>query len=94
MNGVAMTESTRGENGSMIRIVHAAENMSTIRRPALNPVKGEKWLKSAWRRNARERAGTWSIRERYSDSLNKMRLPRFHLNPLLTPAQSAHIIRL
>ena len=29
----------------MIRIGHAAENMSTLRRLALNPVKGEKSLK-------------------------------------------------
>ena len=34
-----------GEDGSVIRIGHAAENMSTLRRPALNPVKGEKSLK-------------------------------------------------
>ena len=29
----------------MIRVGHAAENMSTLRRLALNPVKGEKSLK-------------------------------------------------
>ena len=34
-----------GEDGSMIRIGHAAENMSTLRRLALNLVKGEKSLK-------------------------------------------------
>ena len=34
-----------GEDGSMIRVGHAAENMSTLRRLALNLVKGEKSLK-------------------------------------------------
>ena len=35
-----------GEDGSAVRVGHAAENMSTIRRLALNPMKGEKSLKS------------------------------------------------
>ena len=34
-----------GEDGSAIRVGQAAENMSTLRRLALNPVKGEKSLK-------------------------------------------------
>ena len=34
-----------GEDGSVIRVGHAAENMSTLRRVALNLVKGEKSLK-------------------------------------------------
>ena len=34
-----------GEDGSMTRVGHAAENMSTLRRLALNLVKGEKSLK-------------------------------------------------
>ena len=34
-----------GEDGSVIRVGHAAENMSTLRRLALNLAKGEKSLK-------------------------------------------------
>ena len=34
-----------GEDGSVVRGGHAAESMSTLRRLALNPVKGEKSLK-------------------------------------------------
>ena len=34
-----------GEDGSAIRVGHAAENMTTLRRLALNLVKGEKSLK-------------------------------------------------
>ena len=49
--------------------------MSTLRRSALNPVKGEKSLKIGVAAK-RKRAG-WDlecISERYSDSRNKMRL--------------------
>ena len=64
-----------GADGSMVRVEHAAENMSTLRRLALNLVKGEKSLKIGGRRSGRGRAGIWSICERYSESRIKMRLP-------------------
>ena len=34
-----------GEDRSAVRVGHAADNMATLRRLALNPVKGEKSLK-------------------------------------------------
>ena len=48
-----------GEGGSVIRIGHAAENVSTLRRLALNPVKGEKSLKIGMAAK-RKRAG-WDL---------------------------------
>ena len=39
-NGIPRTGAPFGEDGSVIRIGHAAENMSTLRRLALNLVKG------------------------------------------------------
>ena len=44
-NGIPRTGASFGEDGSVIRIGRAAENMSTLRRLALNLVKGEKSLK-------------------------------------------------
>ena len=59
----------------MIKIGQAAENMSTLRRLALNPVKGEKSLKIGVEAKRKRAGWDWSICERYSDSRNKMRLP-------------------
>ena len=58
----------------MTGVGRAAENMSTLRRLALNLVKGEKSLKIGGAASGRERAGIWSICERYSESRVKMRL--------------------
>ena len=48
-----------GEAGSVIKVGYAAENMSTLRRLALNLVKGEKSLKIGVAAN-RKRAG-WDL---------------------------------
>ena len=47
-----------GDDGSVIRGGHAAENMSTLRRPALNLAKGEKSPKiGVAAKRKRKRAG-------------------------------------
>ena len=48
-----------GEDWSVIRVGHAAENMSTLRRLALNLVKGEKSLKTGVA--AKRKRAVWDL---------------------------------